>query len=118
MLAFGQEYTYLISNSSAVGKAIVKALKKKQPPTNVTYYNDLIFTVDTHLTFIGGPYNEVRLELKEYNATWIFKNTSPKKNSGALVYTVNGLRKAPPQKPSLLQRLFSKIEPEPPNNQG
>ncbi len=109
MLAFGQEYTYPISNSSAVAKAIVKALKKRDPPSNVSYYDDLIFTVGNHLTFIGGPYNEVRLELKEYNATWIFKCMTPKKDSGALVYTVNALRKAPVQqeKPSLLKRLFS-----------
>ncbi len=117
MLAFGQEYTYPISNSRDVNKAIVKALKKKPPPTNVTYYDDLIFTVGSHLTFIGGPYNEVRLDLKEYNATWIFKNMLPKKNSGALVYTVHNLRKAPPKKPGLLQRLFSKIEPEPTQSQ-
>lgn len=110
MLAYNQEYTYPISNSSDVAKAIVKALKNKPAPENVNYYNDLIFTVETHLTFIGGPYNEVRLDLKEYNATWVFKNMKPKKNSGALVYTVNGLKKAPPQspqKPSLLKRLFS-----------
>lgn len=107
MLACNQEYTYPISNSSDVAKAIVKALKNKPAPENVNYYNDLIFTVDTHLTFIGGPYNEVRLDLKEYNTTWVFKNTKPKKNSGALVYTVNALRKAPPQKPSFLKRIFS-----------
>ena len=108
MLAFGQEYTYPISNSSAVAKAIVKSLKKRDPPPDVQYYNDLIFTVGSHLTFIGGPYNEVRLELKEYNATWIFKCMTPKKDSGALVYTVNALRKAQPQeKPSFLKRIFS-----------
>jgi hypothetical protein len=107
ILAFGQEYTYSISNSAAVGKAIVKALKNRDPPPDVPYYNDLIFTVGNHLVFIGGPYNEVRLELKEYNATWIFKCMTPKKDSGALVYTVNALRKAPPEKPSFLKRIFS-----------
>ena len=106
MLACNQEYTYPICNSSNVGKAIVKALKNKPAPENVNYYNDLIFTAGS-LSYIGGPYNEVRLELKEYNVTWIFKNMKPKKNSGALVYTVNALRKAPPQKPSLLKRIFS-----------
>jgi hypothetical protein len=107
MLACNQEYTYSISNSSAVGKAIVKALKNKPAPENVNYYDDLIFTVGSHLTFIGGPYNEIRLDLKEYNTTWVFKNMRPKKDSGALVYTVNNLRKAPQEKPSLLKRLFS-----------
>lgn len=107
MLACNQEYTYPISNSSAVAKAIVKALKNKSAPENVNYYDDLIFTVETHLTFIGGPYNEIRLDLKEYNSTWTFKNMRPKKDSGALVYTVNALRKAPLQKPGFLKRIFS-----------
>jgi hypothetical protein len=107
MLAFGQEYTFPISNSRDVNKAIVKALKNKSPPENVNYYDDLIFTVDTHLVFIGGPYNEIRLDLKEYNSTWIFKNMTPKKDSGACVYTIHSLRKAPIKKPSLLKRIFS-----------